>query len=667
MPLFGLLPSATISSPTGGVVEGYQQVFDQFISLDKFGAVLDNATDNAALINTIMGRLGGSTGMNLLYIPPKCYYSPANLTFTNANTIIIDAYNGQVIFGKNQALRFEGSGGSGHMTLRSIVATLAARYYLMPNGTPSGTKSKIDLFADDYSADATNYRVNTFTYYDDETLATGGYGMWAAKAVGGFFGAFPSMRWGFSDGAAGAAEQFYANFAAAWYAPMRGMWKTGTTYAAGDYCVNANKVYQTAAGGVSGATAPTHTSGSASDGGVTWTFILDSAATSSHIKPVIVYSQTPGTLPKLGTSLEGYPVQWASAPLHWNGAQTAHLGNGNTAVKWLVGSPSLSDDYYITSQGTNGGSVRLNDKFMQLNNMAFLLQSKSFTGGETSGLDITTANLVTLGNGSATSITSFTASPYQMVIIQAGTNNNTLVNGASIVTSTGQDLAMKTGQPAFFIANGAGTVLTQIGQTPGQTLQLLTYTLATVPAASTLPAGKEIYITDFGNGGSKWYTDGTYWHPVGNQALISVLNTQTAVPADTTEDTLLSVTIPKALVSPNMQIEVRLDASCTNNANAKTLRVRYSTAAGTQILNQAMASVTGYRGTCLLSWRNSTSAQEGIYYTSGGGLGTNTGANGVTTLSVASASADTTLVITGQKATAGDSMALESAQVWWKA
>ena len=49
-------------------------------------------------------------------------------------------------------------------------------------------------------------------------------------------------------------------------------WTTGTVFAANAYCIYNGNYYQTTAGGTTGATAPTHTSGSVSDGGVTWTY-----------------------------------------------------------------------------------------------------------------------------------------------------------------------------------------------------------------------------------------------------------------------------------------------------------------------------------------------------------------------------------------------------------
>jgi len=49
-------------------------------------------------------------------------------------------------------------------------------------------------------------------------------------------------------------------------------WTASTAFAANAYCFYNGNYYQTTAGGTTGATAPTHTSGSVSDGGVTWTY-----------------------------------------------------------------------------------------------------------------------------------------------------------------------------------------------------------------------------------------------------------------------------------------------------------------------------------------------------------------------------------------------------------
>jgi hypothetical protein len=52
-------------------------------------------------------------------------------------------------------------------------------------------------------------------------------------------------------------------------------WVTSTSYTSGDFVKNAGNLYQATTSGTSGGTAPTHTSGTASDGGVTWQFVSD--------------------------------------------------------------------------------------------------------------------------------------------------------------------------------------------------------------------------------------------------------------------------------------------------------------------------------------------------------------------------------------------------------
>jgi len=58
---------------------------------------------------------------------------------------------------------------------------------------------------------------------------------------------------------------------------VKGAWTTGAAYIIGDWVSNAGKIYRATTAGTAGATAPTHTSGTQSDGGVTWLFVATSA------------------------------------------------------------------------------------------------------------------------------------------------------------------------------------------------------------------------------------------------------------------------------------------------------------------------------------------------------------------------------------------------------
>jgi len=52
-------------------------------------------------------------------------------------------------------------------------------------------------------------------------------------------------------------------------------WGASTEFSAQTYCNSGGNIYYTSAGGTTGATAPTHTTGDESDGGVTWTYYAD--------------------------------------------------------------------------------------------------------------------------------------------------------------------------------------------------------------------------------------------------------------------------------------------------------------------------------------------------------------------------------------------------------
>lgn len=129
-----------------------------------------------------------------------------------------------------------------------------------------------------------------------------------------------------------------------------------------------------------------------------------------------------------------------------------------------------------------------------------------------------------------------------------------------------------------------------------------------------------------------------------------------SAPADTNENTLASIPVLGSALGANGIIRITTTWTVTNNANAKTLRVRFSGASGTQYLNAAAASMTGFSAIVEIANRNSIALQVGgaKYFASTPAAGWVAGTSAVDT------SALTSLVITGQKATAGDTLTLES-------
>lgn len=127
-------------------------------------------------------------------------------------------------------------------------------------------------------------------------------------------------------------------------------------------------------------------------------------------------------------------------------------------------------------------------------------------------------------------------------------------------------------------------------------------------------------------------------------------------PADTSEDTLATITIPAGAMGPNGLVRIHTRWSWTNGASNKTVRVRFSGAAGTVYTT---GSVTTNNGAALLTEianRNSAASQVGSVILEGS-IGFS--AQPVVTSSVDTTVA-TTVAITGQKASAGDALTLES-------
>jgi hypothetical protein len=148
-----------------------------------------------------------------------------------------------------------------------------------------------------------------------------------------------------------------------------------------------------------------------------------------------------------------------------------------------------------------------------------------------------------------------------------------------------------------------------------------------------------------------------------NRPAIRILGASAvAVPltGGTSETTLATISVPAGAMGANGILQIRTLWSMTNNANNKTCRVRFSGAAGTQFIAAVLPSAASAQNLCIIQNRNSQSSQVG--HTSGtfNTFNFNTGA--ITTASV-DTSAATTIVISGQLASAADTVTLESYHV----
>jgi len=144
-----------------------------------------------------------------------------------------------------------------------------------------------------------------------------------------------------------------------------------------------------------------------------------------------------------------------------------------------------------------------------------------------------------------------------------------------------------------------------------------------------------------------------------NPSASVVLLAQSAVPVlltGTTVETLMAeILIPGGVMGPHGSLEIWTIWSCTNNANSKTPRLRWSGPAGGEMFNTVLASVSSLNLMSSLTNRGSESSQvQGhraltSFASSSGGLFTWTVDTRV----------DQTIALSGELANAGDSLTLE--------
>lgn len=155
---------------------------------------------------------------------------------------------------------------------------------------------------------------------------------------------------------------------------------------------------------------------------------------------------------------------------------------------------------------------------------------------------------------------------------------------------------------------------------------------------------------------------GTMWVPVSGCVILGMSAVAVSCPVDATEDLLATINVPGGLLGPNGTIRTTLLATVTNSANNKTLRVRYGAGSGglggTTINSGVVTAVASIYRQFAVSNRGVANSQIGMQ---NGNVVDSFGSstNAVTPAAIDSA-ALSSVVISGQKATAGETFTLES-------
>ena len=129
--------------------------------------------------------------------------------------------------------------------------------------------------------------------------------------------------------------------------------------------------------------------------------------------------------------------------------------------------------------------------------------------------------------------------------------------------------------------------------------------------------------------------------------------------AVTTEETLATITVPANAMGANGRLHIRAYWTNNNDASLKTMRLRFSGAAGTVFFTAALTTTTEVAIDGFIANRNATNSQASSFLISN----QSTASSLAITTGAIDTTAATTIVLTGQKADAADTITLESYSV----
>jgi hypothetical protein len=134
-----------------------------------------------------------------------------------------------------------------------------------------------------------------------------------------------------------------------------------------------------------------------------------------------------------------------------------------------------------------------------------------------------------------------------------------------------------------------------------------------------------------------------------------------SVTGTTSETTLATCTVPGGAMGRNGGVEIRTVWSYTNSANAKTLRIRFGGAAGTQYMSIAPTTTNALSDVRRIRNRNSASSQVGSQAFGSSSFGTGSSAPVTSSLDT---SGPVDIVASCQLALSTETCSLEAVEVW---
>jgi len=168
-----------------------------------------------------------------------------------------------------------------------------------------------------------------------------------------------------------------------------------------------------------------------------------------------------------------------------------------------------------------------------------------------------------------------------------------------------------------------------------------------------------LFVNDVGINGSLWRSNGTIWTLVGGACILGQSAVAVSCTATTDEEVLQSFAIPAGVMGVNGALRLTALWTITNSGNNKTVRARLGeTALGGSVWIAQVATTVATLNSIPQVLRNRNAANSQVTYAAANGGATTLTGTAATTLTV-DTSAATVFAITGQKASAGETLTLE--------
>lgn len=238
--------------------------------------------------------------------------------------------------------------------LRGYKSSNRVSFYVVPNGIPSGSvPAAVKIFFDDFEAEqekaalipgyTPQYR--DIGIYPDKSLGTTGAGMavWNTKGQSNWFGVYPESGLAIQDGNVIPLRIVYHDYTIP-HLKVTDAWNAGVTVNVNDiYVAFPGIYYKATVAGVTGSTAPTHTSGTASDGTVTWLFVQKAKTGGAGFQGVVVIGDKTAAPVKY---IQDLALQIENHMSLKNGKAFHFLKNDNTSNGYFEAALNTSDVYY---------------------------------------------------------------------------------------------------------------------------------------------------------------------------------------------------------------------------------------------------------------------------------------------------------------------------------